>query len=43
MPIQPHTCIEKLFGFPLVEFDLALIAKSVSKYSWLILKKTIKN
>ena len=42
MPRQPHTYIEKLFGFPLVEIVLALIAKSVSKYSRLIIKNNNK-
>ncbi len=42
MPRQPHTYIEKLFGFPLVEIVLALIAKSVSKYSRLKIKNNNK-
>jgi hypothetical protein len=37
MPRQPYTYIKKLLGFPLVQIVLALIAKSVSKYSRLII------
>ncbi len=42
MPRQQHSYIEKLFGFSLVEIVLAVIAKSVLKYSRLIIKNKNK-